>query len=250
MLRMQLSSDLSGIQDVVSSGIIGAQLHVERIIDSRLRRQSQNCLFFVDAESFSGITHGGMYRLEVPSGLVRTDVPQVVSGALGSMAGPFTADYASVETDLMKFDYPRGYLYIDASTYGNHHIKLQCDTGFEDGTRPLPVEGLPEWSAETEYVVGDQVAYNGVAYTCTVKPPAIGTAPTNAAYWAPAYVPMEPIPDDIYEAILSLVPMVFNAQQTTKDSETAKNQYVTLTSHAELLLQRYTRTQGFTFRAT
>ena len=50
ILRMQLSPDLTGIEDVVSSGIIAAQLHVERVIDGKLARQSQNCGFFIDAE--------------------------------------------------------------------------------------------------------------------------------------------------------------------------------------------------------
>jgi hypothetical protein len=48
---------------------------------------------------------------------------------------------------------------------------------------------------------------------------------------------------------MSLVPMVFNAQQTTKRSNEAKSQYQTLTDHANLLLQPYMRTQGFTFRS-
>ena len=83
ILRMQLSPDLTGIEDVVTSGIIAAQLHVERVIDGKLARQSQNCGFFIDAEAFSGIAPGGLYRLEVPSGLVRQDVPQVVTSSNG-----------------------------------------------------------------------------------------------------------------------------------------------------------------------
>jgi hypothetical protein len=60
---------------------------------------------------------------------------------------------------------------------------------------------------------------------------------------------MEPIPNAIYEAIMSLVPMVFNAQQSTNRSDKAKEQYQTLTDHANVLLQPYMRTQGFTFRS-
>ena len=248
ILRMQLSPDLTGIVDVVTSGIIAAQLHVERIIDGKLARRSQNCGFFIDAEAFSGIAPGGLYRLEVPSGLVRQDVPQVVTSSYGAVNGPFSDSYAPINTGLMKFDYDRGYLYVDAATYGMHHVKLQCDTGYEDGTRPVPVEGLEVWSATEQYAIGDEVAYTGVAYRVTVLPP-VGTVPTNATYWEPALVPQEPIPDAIYEAIMSLVPMVFNAQQTTNRSEDAKSQYVTLTDHANLLLQPYARTQGFTFRS-
>jgi hypothetical protein len=72
--------------------------------------------------------------------------------------------------------------------------------------------------------------------------------PTIAGYWVLAIVPMDPIPDAIYEAIMALVPMVFNANQTTNSSKEAKAQYQVLTDHANLLLQPFTRTQGFTFR--
>jgi len=183
ILRMQLSPDLSGIEDVIKSGIVAAQLHVERVIDGKLARQSQNCGYYIDAESFSGIAPGGLYRLEVPSGLVRQDVPQVIETSSGSTYGPFSDTYELIDSSLMKFDYNRGYLYVDAQTYGNHHVKLQCDTGYEDGTRPLPVEGLTDFSAATQYAVGEHVAYEGVAYTCTALPP-VGTLPTNAAFWA------------------------------------------------------------------
>jgi len=245
ILRMQLSPDLTGIEDVVTSGIIGAQLHVERIIDGRLSRQAQDCLFFIDAESFSGIAPGGAYRLEIPSGLVRQDVPQNVSSSTGTVSGPFT-DYEAVQTNLMKFDYNRGYLYLDTQ-YANNHIRVTCETGYEDGTRPLPPTGLPDFDDTVQYQVGDRVAYLEAAFECTAAPP-VGTVPTTAAYWKRALVPQEPLPDAIYEAIMSLVPMVFNANQTTNRSDEAKNQYQTLTDHANLLLQPWVRTKGFTFR--
>src|SRR6185436_14213145 len=140
------------INDVVESGIIGAQLHVERLIDSKLQRRKQNCIFYTDSQSFSGIALNGMYRLEVPSGLVRQDVPQTVS--VSSEIGAF-GSYEGIDTGLMKFHYPRGYLYVDANTYGDHHVKIQCETGFEDGTRPVPVEGVANFSVTQPYAIGD-----------------------------------------------------------------------------------------------
>lgn len=245
ILRMQLSPDLSGIEEVVSSGIIAAQLHVERVIDGKLARQKQDCRFFIDSEAFSGIAPGGLYRLEVPSGLVRQDVSQVVT--FSNEGGPFN-DHSAIDTGLIKFDFPRGYLYVDAMTYGDNYIRIQCETGFEDGTRAMPVEGLTAYSPTGQYNVGDVVSYNNAAYECIQKGP-VGTLPTTAGYWKAALVPQEPIPNPIYEAIMSLVPMVFNAQQTTNRSKEAKEQYVTLTDHANMLLQPYMRTQGFTFRS-
>ena len=245
ILRMQLDKDLTGIEEVIVSGIQSAQLHVERIIDGRLARRSQHCMFHIDAESFSGIAPGGAYRLEIPSGLVRKDVPQVVTASSGTAEGPFT-DYGDVEADLMRFDYARGYLYMDTS-YGNYHVQVKCDTGYEDGTRPVPIEGLATWVETTQYTVGDVVEFQGTAYECYQTPP-LGNPPADVQYWKPAFVPQEPLPDAIYEAIMALVPMVFNSQQTTNRSKEAKEQYQTLTDHANLLLQPWVRTKGFTFR--
>lgn len=245
ILRMQLDKDLTGITDVITSGIIAAQLHVERIIDGKLQRMSQDARYFVDAESFSGIAPNGAYRLEVPSGFIREDTTIVV-GASNPLAGPFD-DIYTVDDTLMRIDYTRGYVHLDP-VYGNCHVRIMCDTGFEPGTNPLPVTDLSTYSAGTAYAVGDQVAYNGGAYECITATTA-GIAPTNAAYWSPAYIPQESLPMPIYEAIMSLVPMVFNSNQTTNRSDEAQKQYRTATDHAEMLLQPYVRTKGFTFRA-
>ena len=249
ILRMQLDNSLTGITDVVKSGIEGAQLHVERAIDGKLARQHQKALYYVDAESFSGIVPNGMYRLEIPSGLVRQDAPRVVTSTLNVSGGPF-ATYTAVDPELMLFDYDRGYLFLD-KTYANTHVRVECDTGYEPGTNPLSTEDLAEYDNGTQYSTGDIVAYGSpelVAYVATSNPP-IGTVPTNPTYWTLAYIEQEPIPDAIYEAIMSLVPMVFNAQQTTNRSDEAQKQYKTLTDHANLLLAPYARTKGLTFRA-
>lgn len=245
ILRMQLNSDLQGINDVITTGIIGAQLHVQRIIDGCLSRRHQDARYFVDAESFSGIAPNGAYRLEVPSGFIRKDKPIIIS-ASNPKAGPFE-DQFEVDPDFLRIDFPRGYVHLDEGNYANCHVRIQCDTGFEDGTTPLPVAGHPAYDSTTQYAVGDVVVYNLTAYRCTAVPP-VGTAPTDTQYWAQAFVPMEDLPTPIYEAIMTLVPMVFNTNQTTNRSDEAKEQYQTATDHAELLLQPYVRTKGFTFR--
>jgi hypothetical protein len=247
ILRMQLDAGLTGITEVITSGIMSAQLKVERIIDGKLARQSQNCGFFIDAEAFSGISPGGLYRLEIPSGMVREDVPQVVTTAGSAVQGPF-GSYDPIDTTLMKFDFRRGYLYVDSATYGNHYVKVQCDTGYEDGTRPVPVNGQAPWSDTQQYAIGDVVSYLDRVYASVAVPP-VGVPPTTATFWIASLVAMESVPDAIYEAIMSLVPMVFNAQQTTNRSNEAQHQYQMLTDHANLLLQPYARTQGFTFRS-
>jgi hypothetical protein len=190
ILRMQLSSDLAGIDDVVTSGIVGAQLHVQRIIDGRLERQAQDARYFVDSESFSGIAPNGGYRLELPSGFIRTDVPILIHASVPK-AGAFD-EKSAVDQSLVFIDYNRGYIRLDPNVYADCHVRVRCETGF------------------------------GVD---------------------------EAIPAEIYEAIMSLVPMVFNMNQSTNRSNDAKQQYQAATDHAEMLLQSFTRLKGFTFRA-
>jgi len=120
-------------------------------------------------------------------------------------------------------------------------------SGYEDGTRPVPTLGISPYSGSNTYAQGDQVTAVGVVYTCLVDAP-VGVGPSNPNYWTKAYVPMEQIPTELYEAILTLVPMVFNANQTTTRSQEAVQQYRVLTDHAAMLLQPFIRTRGFSFR--
>lgn len=207
ILRMQLSSELTGIDDVVSSGIIGAQLHIQRIISGKLERQSQDCVFFLDSEAFSGLQPGGVFRLEIPSGFIRRDTPVVVASSgvatTDSEVGPF-AEFTAIDAGASKVLYEQGYVLV-SPLYKDCYIRVQCDTGFEPGTN-----------------------YD------TSSPPAL--------------IPMEQIPVELYEAVMSLVPVVFNSGQTTNRSAEAESQYKTLSDHAALLLQGFMRTKGFTFR--
>jgi hypothetical protein len=250
ILRMQLSSDLSGVEDIVRSGIIGAQLHVERILNGKLSRQVQDCQFYINADAFSGIQPGGMFRLEVPSGFIRSDADMVVTASqptdFTANTGPFST-FEAVDADYMEVDASRGYVLLDAATYPDRYVRVQCETGFEDGTVPLPVTNIDPFDADTAYTAGNQVVYNGVVYTCVVSTIA-GTVPSDLTVWTPSYVPMEQIPMALTEAIIALVPMVFNQSQTTKRSNEAKEQYKVASDHAAMLLQSYVRTRGFTFR--
>lgn len=248
ILRMQLGSELSGLTEVLESGIIGAQLHLQRITGSKLQRRSHDCYYFLDKDAFSGIQPGGLFRLELPSGCVRLDTPVVLtaSSVQTSQTGPFLT-YTAMDPTLVRVDYDRGYVLVDAPTYANCYVRVQCDTGFEDGTRPWPVEGVSAYDPETPYTVGMKVVANESVWRCIAvySPP---VAPPDLTGWEPLYVEMEQIPIEFYEAIMGLVPMVFNASQVTNRNEEAEKQYTTNADHAALLLQPYVRTKGFSFR--
>ena len=244
ILRLQLSEELQGINDVVESGIIGAQLHVERILGSKLQRQSHSCRYHLDADAYSGIQPGGVFRLELPSGFMRTDTNVGVkcSGSSGNVFGP----WENAKTSCYSVDYKRGYVLMDSGTYRNQFSYITCDTGFEDGTNPIPLTDVDEYDEEAEYGVGDFVQLNAIPYRCTV--PCSGVSPLNVTRWVKATIPMEPIPNEVYEAIMSMVPVIFDASQTTNRNEESVNQYKKAADHAVLVLQPYMRTKGLSFR--
>jgi hypothetical protein len=243
--RMQLDVNLSGTLELVTSGIVGAQLHVERIVGGRLVRMTQDDIYFLDSQSFSGMTPGGVYRVELRSGFIREDEPLIVGFSTGRFG-----EYADTDASLQTVIYPRGYVLLDAGMYADSYVRVQAVTGFEDGSRPWPPTDVPAYDAGTIYAVGDKVVYDALVYEMIAQstPPVPGWVPTDTAYWKKAYVPMEPLPDAVYEAILAMVPIVLSASQTTNRSKDAEAQYKMLTDHANLLLQPFIRTKGFSFR--
>jgi hypothetical protein len=131
ILRLQLDSNLTGITDVIASGIIGAQLHVERIISGQLARQVQDARYYVDSESFSGIAPNGTYRLEIPSGFVRSDVPVLITSSLPNAA--YFEDLTDADMSMVRIEAPRGYVHLDQDTFSDCHVRVQCETGFDVG---------------------------------------------------------------------------------------------------------------------
>lgn len=189
MTRLQLDPELAGITDVITSGIIGAQLHVQRICSGLLPRQVQDARYFIDSMSFSSIAPNGTYRVEIPSGFVRMDVPVMIT-ASASGAGPFE-DLTEVDMGLVRLEAPRGYLHLDGNTFGDCHVRVQCETGFDAD---------------------------------------------------------EEIPNDVYEAIMSLIPMIFESAPTTGGTTQKAMMRHQPTDPAFMLLQPYIRTKGFSFR--
>lgn len=249
ILRMQLSAELTGINEVVSSGIIGAQLHVQRVLDGKFSRQSQNCMFHLLNDSFSGIQPGGVFRLEIPSGFIRRDTAVVVSYSTNDT--PF-GDFEVISTSEYKVDYDRGYILLSAE-YGNSYVSVQCATGFEDGTTPWPIVDVGAYDSAVEYAVDQKVVYNGAVWECIAtkyveSPIADAFPPSDLLHWSLSYVPMEAIPVELYEAILSMVPVIFDAAQTTNRNAEAESQYKKAADHAGLLMQPFMRTMGFSFR--
>jgi hypothetical protein len=101
------------------------------------------------------------------------------------------------------------------------------------------------------YNVNDVVYFTvaSVVYVfiCIVATTA-GIEPTVTTNWTQVIMEPEQIPQMLYEAIMSEVPGLLNADQSTNRNAQATPQYKALTDHAQLLLKRYFRLKGFSFR--
>jgi hypothetical protein len=176
--RMQLDPQLSGVEDVVASAIKGAQLHIEAILGSKLSRISQDAVYYLDSDAYSGVQPGGVFLLEVPSGFIRTDTPIILqvsestgaqyAGLFGDPDGPF-GGYAAADPRLYRIDTDRGYVYAEANTHRDRYLRIACDTGFETGSTRLPTAGLGVYDPQQTYQPNELVAYKGGRPAC--RPP-------------------------------------------------------------------------------
>lgn len=243
ILRMQLNSELAGVEDVVSSAIIGSQLHVESVLQGSFMEKAQNCVFFTDRNAFSGLQPGGVFRLELPSGFIRKDCPVTITYSRHWNMW----EAQTVWPEFINIDHKRGYVLLDHRRCADRYIQVQCTTGFK-GSVPTPcfTGTAASYSATTAYTPGQAVIVGSVTYVCIVA--TTGNAPPNGTYWTPVtYVP-EQIPQELYEAILSYVPTIFDASQTTNRNQEAEPQYKKAADHTQILLFQYLRMKGFSFR--
>jgi hypothetical protein len=150
--RMQLNEDLEGISEVLNSAIVGAQLHIESVLGTKLLARAHNCKYFLDSDAFSGLQPDGRYCLEVPSYFVRTDTPLLLTyGYKWNSTIEGVVDMTSAEVD-----HEKGHIYVDAN-FGDKYVQIQCSTGFIPETREeaygaetiTPAEPLPDWLEES-----------------------------------------------------------------------------------------------------
>lgn len=201
--RMQLQGELQGVREVVISSIIGAQLHVESCIGSRLVPRKHNDLFYCDPLAFSSMQPGGVYRLEGKSGFIRKDSPVTINfGRDWTMTDAQTAPGWSYT-----IEYERGYFLMDQRVFGGKHVQAVYTTGFLPNTSspPLPTVPSPSYTATpTPYspqvtympgsVVNVQTLLTGVVVQYLCLATTMGNPPPNSIYWQEiVQVPITPI---------------------------------------------------------
>jgi hypothetical protein len=243
ILRMQVNASLDGVFEAISSAVAGAQLAVQALLDGKLTLEPRTNLFFLDSDAFSGIQPGGMFRLEMPSGFIRTDTPPIIIFSdAWNLPEPEAAD-----PTLYKIDNQRGYIMMDACTYADQYVQVQCVTGF-NASVPIPAFTgvIAAYDPTVTYAPGTAVTAAGMTYLCIAA--TIGNTPPNVLFWTPVQYGPEVIPSPVYEAIMSYVPVIFDASQTTNRNQEALPQYKKAADHAAMMLKPYMRLRGFSFR--
>lgn len=214
--RMQLNADLPGITDVVSQAIMGAELQIEALLDGQITRKTHDCMYYLDSDAFSGIQPGNMFKLEVPSCFIRRDTPPTISY---SSVTSFE-QYGVLSNGFNDSDGPFGnFTSVDMS-----FVKIDYDRGYV-------------------YMAANRHGNRYIRLQCdTGFEPGTNTNSSNTV------IPMEQIPQALYEAILSYVPTIFDSSQTTNRNQEAQPQYEKAADHARMLLKNYVKMNGFSFR--
>lgn len=125
--RLQIDTSLDGVMDTLDDAIGGAQLHVEEQLDSKLSLQDWDVVYFLNSDFFSGLQPNGFMTLQLPSGFVRHDVDHPITILTGNT---WLTTIDGVDNTLIKWDYDRGLLRMDALTYKNKYVHVTCSTGF------------------------------------------------------------------------------------------------------------------------
>lgn len=135
--RMAIASDTLGIDPAVESAIKAAQLRVEAVLDSSLERREYTDVFHLDPEYFMDVTPGGLMRMQLSTGLLRSDVPiEVLTGrAWNTCTEP-------LDTALSSLDPVRGILSVDRQALQGMYCKVSYSAGY--GAQ----DTLPEWLVE------------------------------------------------------------------------------------------------------
>lgn len=136
--RMAINPELAEVNPVVESAIRAAQLRIESEYDSKLDRRQNSDVFYLDAESFSGLRPGGVFRLQLKNAFVFEDSSNPFVVKSGSNWNEQGSVLGAGEYQL---DAERGVLLVDEG-HAESFIRVEYTSGFADATETL------DWVAE------------------------------------------------------------------------------------------------------
>lgn len=135
--RMVMPPEMLGVNPVIESAILAAQMRIESELDTGLQPSDNVDTFYINPEWFGGVVpSGNMWRLFLKNGFVDQTTPVVVESC-STLGG----DYSPVTEDL-RIDPDKGVVYLDARRYQNQYIRVTYKAGFSDAS------AVPAWLGE------------------------------------------------------------------------------------------------------
>jgi hypothetical protein len=218
--RMALDPVTLQTSPVYESAILGAQHEVENMLNTRLQftETAVTDYFLLDEDANNGVLHGGVFRLFLTRGFVRTDeYTPVVESSDAETVIPSAGTGSAVPATAYQILEQQGVVMVDP-LYGSMRIRVTYKAGGQRShTVPNP-------------------AYN---------PPA-DPQPGDPPYTVPATLPdYDTIPAYLKEAIVSIAPILFNIGPTTKRAGEAQPIALKAGEHAFRVLSPYLRKRAF-----
>lgn len=134
--RMVISSELLGVEAPLESAIRASQLRVAAFFDSQLSEGSYEDIFFLDADAFSGLQPGGLFRLFLKNAFV-SGAPSLFYGESWGVTTTL------LDPALYTVDAIRGLIYVDSKTMRDKYVRVIYTAGFAEGAT------LPDWLTES-----------------------------------------------------------------------------------------------------
>jgi len=133
--RLQIKPD-AGIDSTIESGIDGAAVHLESVLDTALEAASHVDLFYIDG---AYPPRNGFYRLKLSNGFIRPSPAVVVEASESTLYDTLSWTVLAPSTYFVAAE--KGFLQVP-ETHLKSSIRVTYDAGFEDA------DLAPEWLRE------------------------------------------------------------------------------------------------------
>lgn len=129
--RLQISNEIDPTDLVtnIESAVSAAQLHVASILETRFDAGTDNSVFHLKSDSHNGVRPEGVFRLYLPTGLLKSGTVMVRVGDKWNTALD-TMDSADYDVDMEK-----GVVFVD-ELYADKFVKVSYGYGLTPETTP------------------------------------------------------------------------------------------------------------------
>jgi hypothetical protein len=129
--RLQISQEIEPTSLVgnIESAVSAAQHHVQSILETTFQDGTDSCVFFLDSESFSSVRPEGVFRLFLPTGLLKADSVTMLTG------DKWNTCVTPVDPVNYEVDYEKGLVRVDESLM-DAYVKVAYAYGVTPATTP------------------------------------------------------------------------------------------------------------------